>query len=115
MVTRACEMPQEQRENMRGGNGKATLSMLAEQQKLPPNIRLASVLSFPKGCSVGLHPHEGECEIYYILEGEAKVYDNGETKMLGAGDTLITYSGETHNIENIGEQELKFMAFIVAG
>ncbi len=115
MVTKSSEMKTEIRENMHGGSGAAQLSMLVDGKNLPPNIKLTSLLRFPKGCSVGVHKHVGECEIYHILEGKATVTDNGETKYLEAGDTLVTYDGETHSIQNDQDKELVFMAFIVLG
>ncbi len=115
MVTRANEMRKETRENMRGGNGTAHFSMFTEQDKLPPNIRLSGVVRFPKGCSIGLHKHEGECEIFYVLEGQATVTDNGEQKVLLPGDVLVTYSEDSHSVENLEEQELVFLAYIVQG
>ncbi len=115
MVTRANEMRTETREKMRGGNGTANFSMFTNEDKLPPNIRLSGIVRFPKGCSIGLHKHEGECEVFYVLEGKATVTDNGEQKVLLPGDVLVTYSGDSHSVENQQDKELVFLAYIVQG
>lgn len=41
--------------------------------------------------------------------------DNGRERILHAGDVTYTPMGECHSIENIGEENLEFIALIVTG
>jgi mannose-6-phosphate isomerase-like protein (cupin superfamily) len=66
------------------------------------------------GSSVGFHKHIDDEEIYYILEGEGVVDDNGEEKKVESGDLIYTANMEGHALKNTGDKPLKFLAFIVA-
>ena len=62
---------------------------------------------------IGIHEHVGNEEVYFILSGKAIVNDNGLVAEVGAGDLIFTESGKSHGMKNIGEEPLKFVAFIV--
>lgn len=62
---------------------------------------------------IGFHQHVGNEEIYFILSGKGLVNDNGKEDYVEAGDMVFTQSGEYHGMKNIGEDKLKFIAFIV--
>ena len=50
------------------------------------------------GASIGLHTHEGNCEIIYILSGNGKVkYDDTEEK-LSAGSCHYCPNGHSHSL-----------------
>jgi mannose-6-phosphate isomerase-like protein (cupin superfamily) len=75
--------------------------------------RLFAKCTLPPGASVGLHKHEGDSEIYYILEGKALVNDNGEEVLLGPGDCNFCPDGSSHAIENIGDSDISYIAVIL--
>ncbi len=75
--------------------------------------RLLSVNTLKKNCGVGWHVHEGDGEIYYILEGEAEYDDNGTKVSLKAGDMTITSAGEGHAITNLKDEPVVFLALIL--
>ena len=52
-------------------------------------------------------------EIYYILEGEVSVTDNGQEAILHSGDVVFTGNGDTHSIKNIGTTDATFLAVIL--
>ena len=100
--------------NKAGGKGEIQITHL-----LPPNFfatgncqMFASVV-IPAGASIGNHPHNGNTETYHILQGKALYTDNGKTYEVGVGDTTFCADGDEHGIENIGEEDLKFIALIV--
>lgn len=62
---------------------------------------------------IGFHQHVGNEEIYFILSGKAIVNDNGNEVIVGPGDLVFTQSGEYHGMKNIGEEKLRFVAFII--
>ncbi len=65
------------------------------------------------GSEIGFHQHVGNEEVYFIISGKAIVNDNGIEVTVGPGDMVFTQSGESHGMKNIGEDKLKFVAFIV--
>ena len=65
------------------------------------------------GCSLGYHKHEGTSETIYILQGTALYNDNGTESTLTADAVVFCPEGESHSIENIGQDDLLAMALIV--
>ncbi|MCK5035648.1 MAG: cupin domain-containing protein [Candidatus Sabulitectum sp.] len=64
------------------------------------------------GCSIGLHQHIDEDELYFIIEGSGKVSDGEETHAVMSGHSILTRSGESHSIENTGSMDLILIAVI---
>ena len=55
-------------------------------------------------------PHRhGEDEIFFILEGSAEVFLNGERKVLHPYATFYCPPGSEHGIRNVGDSELKYL------
>ncbi|RPI71010.1 MAG: cupin domain-containing protein [Ignavibacteriales bacterium] len=55
-------------------------------------------------------PHRhSEDEFFFVLEGIAEFYLNGETKMVGPMTSLYCPSQSEHGIKNIGNAELKYL------
>ena len=67
----------------------------------------------PAGSSIKEHAHQPDAEIYYILEGEVCVTDNGKEAILHSGDVVFTGNGVTHSIKNIGTTDAVFLAVIL--
>lgn len=76
-------------------------------------LRTFALAKLIPGEEVEFHIHEGECEYYYIISGEALYDDNGNDVTLCAGDTTFTPSGTGHGIKNIGKKDLEFIALII--
>jgi quercetin dioxygenase-like cupin family protein len=100
-------------ENMRGGDGSVAVKHLLDKEGLYEKGRLFAQLTIKKGCSIGLHKHEGEMEAFYILSGTALFNDNGVTTVLQPGDVAYTVDGENHSIANNGEEDLELIALII--
>ena len=111
MITRKNDMPLEIREKMRGGNGAARLTALSAQ--LPGKMRLFSTIRLTPGSSIGYHVHEGETEMFYFLSGKGRVQDDDQLVEVSAGDSMATFSGHGHGVENTGDEDLLFVAAIV--
>ena len=73
------------------------------------NWEFFSYAELPVGCTVGKHKHEDTDEIYFILEGDARISINGESKRLRSGDVVLTRIGSVHSIDDVKET-LKFLA-----
>ncbi len=98
--------------NLVAGEGEVTLSHIFSQEELP-KTRICSVLTLNPGCSVGIHSHTGEGEIYYILEGSATVHEDGVDTILNVGDTEYCSDGHTHGILNHTDTPMKFLAIVI--
>lgn len=104
---------QDIRTNMRDGKGDIIINHVLDGENLPSNIRLFGEITVNPGCSIGVHAHETESEIFYILEGELTIDDNGEKKTFVKGDSCVTGGGAAHGVENIGDKPAKMLAIIV--
>ena len=75
-----------------------------------PRRRYARALE--PGCSIGVHEHTGEAEMFYFASGEGTVTDDGVKIAVKAGDSMTTPSGHTHGVENTGSEDLVIIAAI---
>ena len=101
------------RERMRDGSGKVSIRHVVDKENLPENSRLCAVMTLEEGCSIGPHDHTNETEIYYCLEGEGVLDDNGETRPFLPGDVNICGGGSYHAVKNAGEKPLRVLAVII--
>ena len=76
----------------------------------PKNCPLFMEVEYPPGTGAGYHHHEGNSEIYYILEGEAVYCDDGNETVLHAGDSAVCYDGHSHSIRNDSLKTMRFLA-----
>jgi quercetin dioxygenase-like cupin family protein len=113
MVIRSEEMKTETRERMRGGEGSAVFHYIASGASLPGKCRLFSTITLEKGCGVGSHEHANETELYYVLQGEGILDDNGEKKPFRKGDCNVCGGGATHAVINEKDEPLVFIAVII--
>ena len=113
MIKRNVELKRDLQREFRGGKGAVTLEHFMDQAMANGAGRLFAQTIVPPGSSVGLHKHEGDSEVYYILEGKALVNDNGVEVELGAGDINFCADGSSHAIENIGTTDLRYIAIIL--
>lgn len=59
----------------------------------------------------GTHPPHvhPEDEFFFVLEGKAEFYLNGETKVAGPYTSFYCPSNVKHGIRNVGDAELKYL------
>lgn len=113
MIRKAEEMVREIKEQMRGGKGSVEITHIFKQDELTGKARLTARITINPGCSIGMHEHINEEEIFYIIKGKALVEDNGVKHQINAGDATLTVGGEAHSIENIGNEPLELLAVIL--
>lgn len=111
MITRKEAQTKSIREYMRGGKEYVQLTALSNE--LPENARLFSVLRLIPGASIGYHVHEGETELFYFIEGCGRVQDDEVFYDVSAGDSMATFSGHGHAVENTGNNDLVLLAAII--
>jgi len=113
MVKRKSDYSIQENVNMRGGDGTVVLEHLLTPDELYNKGRLYARFILEPGCSIGPHTHEGEMESFYIISGEAEVFDNGEIVKVSAGDCTLTRSGEEHSVKNTGSSTLEMIGVIL--
>ena len=64
------------------------------------------------GASVGLHTHEGNSEIVFILEGNGKAVYDGAEERISAGMCHYCPKGHSHTIVNDTDTDLIFYAVV---
>ena len=114
MIKRSADYKSVVLEKMRGGEGSVTITHVWEQEELSdknPN-RLFAKLTLKPNCSIGIHVHENEDEVFYVMKGEAEANDNGEIVILKEGDTILTGNGGKHSIKCISDTPLELLAVI---
>lgn len=108
-----CEQKTTARSLVMGGKGEIISRHFLDIEDAAGSGRLFAVNTIAPGCSIGYHSHQGEFEVYYIIRGTAKIVDDSEEYILGAGDAMQCRSGSFHSIENIGKDELEHIALIL--
>jgi len=64
------------------------------------------------GASIGVHTHETNSEIIYILEGDAVNICDGVEENLSSGDCHYCEKGHTHTLINRSDKDVVFFAVV---
>lgn len=64
------------------------------------------------GASIGLHTHDTNSEIIYILKGSGKVIYDDTQETLNFGDCHYCPKGHTHSLINDSDADLEFFAVV---
>lgn len=115
MIRQAEEMVREIRSNMRGGTGDVQIIHLFRAGEYKGKARLYARIILEPGCSIGMHEHVGEEEIYAVIRGQAILTDSTleNEQVMGPGDASLTLSGQKHAIRNDGTNTLEIMALVL--
>lgn len=113
MIFRKKDMAVETIEGNRGGLGKGEYRSVIPPELLKDEVKFFNIISLEPGASIGVHPHEGNYEVYIVLEGQALIHDDGENILCEAGDANFCADGKSHGISNPGKEPLVFLACIV--
>ena len=94
-------------------NGKGAISFreIFDKNDFKSSLQFLHETSIMPNSTIGYHKHSGNEEIYYIVEGKGLMEVDGEEKVVGHGDAVITHSGSSHGLKNIGDKELKILVF----
>ena len=98
---------------LKEGEGECGLRHILPAELAAGAGRLFAVNTLEPGCSIGCHTHQGDFEVYYILEGVAHIIDDGEEYDLVPGDAMLCQEGHSHGIANRGDAPLRFLATIL--
>lgn len=112
MIIKKSEMKRETRKEMRGGSGEVEILHMVAPESMK-NARLMAELTLSPGSGIGPHRHDKETEYYIITEGSGIVTEDDGKQSVSNGDIVITGNGQSHSIENTGDEPLKFIAVII--
>ena len=100
-------------EKLKKGKGELTITHLLTPNEMKDKCSMFAKVTIPVGASLDIHSHIGNTETYYIIQGEGLYNDNGNDIKIGVGTTTFCADGEKHGIENIGNEDLIFIALII--
>lgn len=107
MLLNFNEMKEITMPGMNDGTGTMSAKLyMDEQGKIIP-------CSIHPGGSIGMHTHETNDDINYILSGTGKAVCDGIVESLSAGTCHICQKGSAHSIENTGEEDLVMLTVVV--
>lgn len=92
--------------NFKGGEGELDTSNFVDTDN---RIMLSRLMP---GASSGYHKHEGNCEIVYIVSGEATFIYDGKEEVVKAGQVHYCPNGHSHSMINKTNQELVYFAVV---
>ncbi len=114
MIKWKKDMRAEVRHQVRDGAGYLELHHVFEPEELENKATMFATFTFDPGDSIGPHPHPNDGEVYYILEGELTVTENGGMPVvLRAGDAAYLPQGESHMVENRSHKPAVMLAIIL--
>ena len=93
--------------NFKGGEKSVEAKMFFDGKNRIMKLRLVP------GASIGVHTHESNCEILYMLEGTATFICNGEEVEVSAGDCHYCEKGQTHSLINRTSSDIVLFAAVV--
>ena len=64
------------------------------------------------GASSGLHTHDGNCEIVYVISGKATFHYDGHVETAVAGQVHYCQEGHSHYMENKSDSDLCYFAIV---
>ena len=94
-------------EHFKGGEGTLTLRKFDD-----PAMGAVVRLTLPPHTSIGLHTHEGNCEVVYVLTGEGEcLYDEG-CYPIRSGMVVYCPEHHSHAIRNTGEEVMELLGVL---
>jgi mannose-6-phosphate isomerase-like protein (cupin superfamily) len=95
-------------------DGSEIRELLNAQNSSIRNQSLAEATLAPNAITYE-HYHPQSEEIYYILQGEGKMFLAGEERVVAAGDAIAIPPGQKHKIANLGDIPLVFLCCCAPG
>lgn len=66
----------------------------------------------PAGSTIGLHKHEGNCEVMYVTKGEITFICDGKEETAKTGEAHYCPDGHNHCAENRTDVDAEFFAIV---
>ncbi len=98
-------------ERCHNGEGSIIFREVFKKEDFRSSIQFLHETEILPDSTIGYHKHEGNEEIYYIISGKGLMTVDGHEKEIGPGDAVITHSGSSHGLKNMGSTNLKILVF----
>lgn len=106
MLIEFDQIPETVTPRMRGGEGELIARMFVNE-----DVKIMRGLLAP-GCTIGLHTHETDSEMIYVLSGTGRVLYDGAYEPLSAGSCHYCPKGHQHSLINDSDGDLVILAMI---
>ena len=90
---------------LEGGLGEIIRELAGLARTNARLLSLAEVTITPNG-GASEHYHHRMEEVYYLLQGKARLTVNDEARIVGPGDTIVIPPGARHKIVNVGATDV---------
>jgi mannose-6-phosphate isomerase-like protein (cupin superfamily) len=87
----------------------STIRSILDLTNAPVVNQSLAEASLPQGGTTDRHYHKKSEELYFILEGRAKMEIDGEEREVGAGDAILISPGAWHQITGQGSHGVRFL------
>ena len=95
--------------NMRGGVGSVLIEKASSNMM---NCKMYARITILPSSSIGMHVHENDEEMVYVLSGKGQAYVNGELFDIFTGTYHHARQGNQHSIINNTNENLVILAVI---
>ena len=99
--------------NLRGGEGHVIRQEVFSEVETGGKTMLCAIQTVPPGCSIGIHTHDPDAEIFYVLSGTIRVIDDGVEKDLKAGDSNFSGAGGSHGVVNVSDEDATMLCIVM--
>lgn len=106
MIINFNDIENKKMEHFNGGEGFLSARMFVDEKNRIMKGRLEP------GCSIGLHKHEINSEILYVLKGKGKVLMDGEYEKVSEGLVHYCPKGHKHSLINDSDDILEFICVV---
>ena len=83
-----------------GGTGPIEFRRLLTRSDFETPIDFVDYTIIPPGSSIGVHEHEGNDEIYFIVSGKPRIDVDGCERRIEGGGIAVVRSGQKHSLVN---------------
>ena len=112
MIKSKEEMRKSSVTGLRGGVGELYQLHVLEKEETGGRTDLFTIFTILPGCTIGLHTHDTNAEVYYLLSGEIVVNQDGQEHTVSAGGVVFTSDGSSHSVENRSDKPAEMLAII---
>ena len=103
----------EKGKNSHGGEGEYFVRTFLTGE-FNSSLKYVRELMLEPGSSVGIHKHKDDEEVYYVICGNGIMVVDGEEKVVGEGDIVLTKTGSYHGLRNHTSHRLKIFVACAA-
>ena len=106
MVIDFDKIPEVHQMDFKGGKGA-----LDTRNSVDDKVRIMYSTLRP-GASSGLHTHENNCEVVYVISGEATFNYDGQMETVRVGQCHYCPMGHSHYMENLTDHDVVYLAIV---